>query len=221
MGDWRRYTGTQFLQAIWTVFALAVGAGIQLLEPIVGGLLRPSVFLSASGIWIAGLLVIALYDRRHWNQMVQGSSFEPDTSTRLADLQTIKRGRSVTVNTEIPDIFSQAHMTISTPVEGVGASFTIELAKVGSDGSASGLQTGNDELDDGFVIRGTEQNVKQLLSPEIQATLLDIETIGTFTVTGDTVEYEIPFTRLSAAELETVSAACVELAERVEALAGS
>ena len=219
MADWRRYTGTQFLQAIWTIFALSVGAVMQLLEPIVGGLLRPAVFLSLSGIWIAGLLLIALVDRRNWNSMVSHSSFKPDTSTRLADLETLKRGRSVTAKTEIPDVFSQTHMTIRTPVEGVGASFTVRLSYVGSGGKADGIQTGNEKLDESYVIRGTKRNVSQLLSPEIQAMLMDIETVGVFTITGNTVEFEIPFTRLSGTELETAATACVELAERIEELA--
>jgi len=218
MEDRRRYTGTQFLQAIWTVVALAVGALIQLLAPIVGGLLRPGVFLSVSGAWIAGLVVIALYDRRQWNRMIDGSSFRPDTSTRLADLESLKGGRSVTVKTGIPNVLSQTHMTIRTPVEGVGASFTVRLARVGSGGKEEGLLTGNDELDEAYVIRGTEGNVSQLLSPEIQSTLMDIETVGVFTITGDAVEYEIPYTRLLGAELETAADACVEIAHRVEEL---
>lgn len=221
MADWRRYTGTQFLQAIWTLFALAAGAAIQLLEPLVGGLLRPDVFLALSGFWIAGLLVVALYDRRRWSRMIAESSFKPDTSTRLADLETLKRGRSVSVETNIPDIFSQTHLTVRTPVEGVGASFTVQLTYVGSGGKESGLQTGTDRLDESFVIRGSKENAAQLLSPEIQAKLMDIETAGVCTITGNAVEYEVPFTRLSGAELETIATACVELAERVEELAGA
>lgn len=218
MVDRRRYTGTQFLQAIWTIVALAVGAAIQLLAPIVGGLLRPSVFLSVSGAWIAGLIVIALYDRRHWNRMIAESSFRPDTSTRLADLESLNRGRSVTVKTGIPNVLSQTHMTIHTPVEGVGASFTVRLSRVGSDGTENGLQTGNAQLDEAYVIRGTEANVSRLLSREIQAALLEIETVGVITVTGNAVEYEIPYVRLSAEELETAATVCVDIAERVEEL---
>lgn len=218
MEDRRRYTGTQFLQAIWTIVALTVGAVVQFLAPIVGGLLRPSVFLTLSGAWIAGLIVIALYDRRRWNRMIAESSFRPDTSTRMADLESLKGGRSVTVRTGIPDVLSQTHMTIRTPVEGVGASFTVRLARVGSGGKSDGLRIGNDELDEEYVIRGTEGNVSQLLSPAIQATLLEIETGGVFTITGNAVEYEIPYTRLSGAEIERAGEACVEIAERVEEL---
>lgn len=221
MDDWRRITGTQFLQAIWTLLMLAVGAAIQILQPIVGGLLQPEVFLSLSAVWIGGLLIIALRDRRNWNRMVEGSSFKPNTGTTLADLETITAGRSVTVQTQIPDVLSQTHMTIQTPVEGVGASFTVQLRHVGSDGAEEGLQTGNGELDDAFVIRGSEENVRRLLSPEIQAMVMDIETVGTITVTGSEVECEIPFTRLEPGELEQLSTVTVELAERVEELAAA
>lgn len=221
MEDWRRYTGTQFLQAIWTISLLFVGVVVQFLVPVFGGLFRPGVFLSLSGAWIAGLILIALYDRRNWNQMVAGSSFRPDTSTSLADLETIKNGRSVTVQTEIPDIFSQTHLTVRTPVEGVGASFTVRLTYVGSGGSTDGLQTGNDALDESFVIRGTQQNVSQLLSPELQAALMEIQTVGVFTITGSRVEYDVPFTRLTPTELETVADTSVAIAKRIEELAQS
>ncbi len=221
MDDWRRVTGTQFLQAIWTILALAVGAATQLLQPVVGGLLRADVFLLLSGGWIAGLVLIALSDRRNWNRMVAESSFQPNTGTTLADLETIKEGRSVTVHTQIPNIVSQTHMTIRTPVEGVGASFTVQLKYVGSGGTEKRVQTGNDALDEAFVVRGSADNVKQLLSPEIQATLMDVDTVGTFTVTGSKVECEIPFTRLEPAELERLATTTVELAQRVEDLAAA
>jgi hypothetical protein len=220
MGDRRRYTGTQMLQAMWTVFALFVGAIIQFLQPIVGGMFQPVVFLTVSGLWIAGLIVIALYDRYQWNQMVAGSSFQSDTSTRLADLESLKGGRSVVAVTNIPDMLSQTHMELRTPIEGVGASFTIQLTYVEDGSTEDGLQTGNDHLDDSFVIRGTRENVSQLLSPEIQSQLMEIETPGTFTITGEAVEYEIPFTRLSPTELETIADVSLALAQRIEQLAG-
>jgi hypothetical protein len=221
MDDWRRVTGTQFLQAIWTILALSVGAAIQLLQPVVGGLLRPDVFLLVSGSWIVGLILIALSDRRRWNRMVSESSFQPNTGTTLADLESIKAGRSVTVRTQIPNVLSQAHLTIETPVEGVGASFTVRFEYVGSGGTEEGIQTGNDALDEAFVIRGGRENVQQLLSPEIQATLMDVDTVGTFTVTGSSVECELPFTRLESGELEGLATTTVELAQRVEDLAAA
>lgn len=221
MGDRRRYTGTQMLQAIWTLFALAVGAVIQLLQPVVGGMFQPVVFLTVSGLWILGLASIGLYDRRRWNQMVSGSSFRPDTSTRLADLESLKGGRSIAVVTTIPDMLSQTHMEIRTPIEGVSVSFTIKLSHVGEGGTEAGLQTGNDALDDAFVIRGSKENVSQLLTPEIQAQLMDVETVGTFTITGNEVTYEIPFTRLSPAELEQIADVSLGIATHIESLSGT
>lgn len=215
MDDWRRYTGTQMLQAGWTILALAVAALLLLLDPF-GGLLAPPVFLTWSLTWIVGLVVIALFDRRNWNRMVAGSSFQPDTSTRLADLETIKGGRSVTVTTEIPETLAQSHLTVRAPIENVSASFTIRLTNVGTGGTADGLQTGNEALDDAYVIRGTRENVSQLLSREVQAALMDVETPGTFTITGTAVEYDVPFTRLGPAELETIAETCVTLATRIE-----
>jgi hypothetical protein len=217
MDDWRRYTGTQMLQAGWTILSLAIAALLLLVGPF-GGLLAPPVFLAWSLSWIAGLVVIALYDRRQWNRMVEGSSFQPDTSTRLADLETIKSGRSVTVTTEIPETLAQSHLGVRVPVENVSASFTIRLTYVGSGGSEDGLQTGNEALDEAYVIRGTRENVAQLLSAEVQAGLMDVETPGTFTITGSAVEYEVPFARLDPVELETLADTCVLLAKRIEQL---
>lgn len=221
MADRRRYTGTQMLQAIWTVVALVIGLLVQLLQPVVGGLLQPTVFLSVSGAWILGLVVIALYDRRTWNEMVEGSSFHPDTSTRLADLESLRGGRSVIVQTQIPDMFSQAHMEISTPVEGVDASFTVKLRAVSDGDESEGLQTGNDALDNAFVIRGNEANVSRVLSPEIQAKLLDIDIAGTLTITGNRVRFSVPFTRLSPGELDQLADLVLAIARHVESVAST
>jgi len=217
MDDWRRYTGTQMLQAVWTILALAIAVLLLLLSPF-GGLLEPPVFLAWSMTWILGLVLIAVFDRRSWNRMVASTSFQPDTSTRIADLETIKGGRSVTVTTEIPETFSQSHLKIQAPIENVSASFTIRLSYVDSGGDSDGLQTGNDALDTAYVIRGTCENVSQLLTPEIQAALMGVETHCTFTITASAVECEVPFTRLAPGELETLSETCVRLAEQIEAL---
>jgi hypothetical protein len=217
MDDWRRYTGAQMLQAGWTILTLVIAAVLLLLEPF-GGLLAPPVFLTWSLLWIAGLVVIALADRRQWNRMVEGSSFQPDTSTRLADLETIKSGRSVTVTTEIPETLAQSHLIVRAPVENVGASFTIKLTYVGGADGEEGLQTGNEAIDEAYVIRGARENVAQILSPEVQAALMDVDTPGTFTITGSTVQYEVPFTHLDPSELETIGDTCVLLARRIEEL---
>jgi hypothetical protein len=50
---------------------------------------------------------------------------------------------------------------------------------------------------------------------------MDIETDGTFAVTGNAVEFEVPFTRLSPTELEQIADVSLAIAEHVERLAGS
>jgi len=150
--------------------------------------------------------------------MVSRSSFDRDGGTRSADLEKLLQGRSVIVSTTVPSLFSQTHTEISVPVEGVNASFTISVHNVGTGGTNSGITTGNETLDERFVIEGSEQNIAKLLSADVQAALMDIETPGTCTITGERVIYVVPFTRLSATELETISDGLIAIAERLESI---
>jgi hypothetical protein len=222
MADRRRYTGTKQLQTGWTglvfaLVALAVGplGGVRSAVPLpvwVGG---------GSVVWVVGLVVLGVRDRRHWNQMVERSSFEHHRGTRRADLEKLQGGRSVTVTTSIPGVLAGTHLTVRTTVEDVDARFTVELERTEADDTDRGLATGNEQLDERFVITGREGNVARLLSADVQAALMDLDTPGTLTITGTTVEYEVPFTRLSAAELAAIASVTVTVAERVEAVAGN
>jgi hypothetical protein len=222
MVDRRRYTGTKQLQTGWT--ALVLVAVALVLGPL--STLLPDVSLPVwvgvgSVLWVVGLVALGLRDRRHWNRMVERSSFEHHRGTRRADLEKLYRGRSVTVTTAIPGVLAGTHLQARTAVENVDAEFTVELERVESDGSDRGLTTGNESLDERFVISGREGNVARLLSPDVQAALMDLETRGTLTVTGTDVVYDVPFTRLSGDELEAIATVVVEFAERVEAVAGA
>lgn len=214
MGDRRRYTGTQTLQVGLTLF-VAVLAAVAVVAT------SGDVLVVAIGVlalcWLVGLVALGLRDRRHWNRLVESSSFERENSTREVDLQKIQHGRAVSVTTDVPRLLAQTHTEVTAPVEDVAASFTVRFRT--ADGDASeGLQTGTDALDDRYVIEGSEGNVARLLSTDVQAALLEVDTPGTCTVTGQQVTYEVPFTRLSAAELDAIADLVVTLAERVEAV---
>lgn len=219
MGDWRRYSGTQTLQVGWTVlaFLLTVVAAV-FVEPALEPLSLPVVLVGGSGLWIVGLVLLGLRERQYWNQMVAASSFERDRGTRSADLEKLLGGRSVVVTTDVPGLVSQTHTEIRTTIEGVDASFTIRIEHVGTGGGSRGVRIDNEKLDESFVFEGSEQNVGRLLSPDVQAALMDIETPGVWTVTGNRATYEVPFTRLSTSELEAISDTAVLVAERIEEL---
>lgn len=217
MTDRRRYTGTQTLQLLWSAVALVVVVALQV---IAGGgpLPSPLGVVVPVVIWFLGLVGLGLRERRHWRGLVADSSFQRLTGPREADLERIVGGHSVQVATQLPGLLSGTHTVISAPVEGVDASFTVRIThhEVADDG---GLTTGNDTLDERFAIEGTETNVAKLLSADVQEALVRIDTPGTCTVTGERVEYDVPFTRLTPEELETIGVGVATVAGRIEAIA--
>lgn len=218
MGDVRRYTGTQTLQICWTAVAVIAIAGLAVVVAPSAGLPLPAILVGGSVAWMVGLVLLGLRERRHWNVMVERSSFDHDRGTSSADLERLVGGRSVTVTTDVSEFFFGTHTEIRTAVEDVDASFTVRFSYAGAGAEGEGITTGNDTLDERFVIEGSEQNAARLLSTEVQAALMEVETPGTCTVTGNEVRYEVPFTRLSAAELETIGDLVVTITKRVEAV---
>jgi len=220
MADLRRYTGTQRLQIGWTLLAIVAAIVVsRVIVPETESLSLTVALFGTSLVWMVGLVSLGLRERRHWKKMVDGSSFTRHEGTRSIDIEKLLGGRSVTVSTNVPGILSGTHTVIRTNIDGVDATFTLRITCVGSDGEGRGVTVGNDVLDEKFVFEGTEQNLGKLLSADVQATLMDVETPGTCTVTSDHVEYDVPFTRLSTGELEAVSDVLVTIAERVENVA--
>jgi hypothetical protein len=220
MSDRRRYTGTQARQLGWSLLVFVVIVVTQTLLGGPGIIPAPLVFIACTVVWFVGLVAIGLVDRRRWNEMIESSSFQRRSGPDVADLERIIEGYTVTVRTSMPGIFAQTHTTVATSLDGVDAEFTVSITHH-SLADGDGLQTGNDTLDERFVIRGRDGNVARILSTEVRRALLELDTPGRCTVTGDTVEYEVPFTRLTADELETIAVVVVVIAKRVEALAGN
>lgn len=217
MGNWRCYTGTQRLQLLWTLVALglvAVTAAAE--EPVEVLPSLPTILLVGGVGWVAGLVVLGLRERRQWNAMVERTSFVPQQGPHAADLERIVEGRTVTVTTSVPGLFAQTHTEIETAVDGVEASFTVRFRYVETGGRTRGRQTGVEELDERFVSTGSEENVARLLSTDVQSALLAVRTPGVCTVTGEAVAYDVPFTRLTSEELDTLAALVVTIARRVE-----
>lgn len=220
MTDRRRYTGTQALQLGWSLLVFVVIVVTQTLLGGSGVIPAPLVFVLCTVAWFVGLVVIGLLDRRRWNAMTESTAFQRRSGPDVADLERIVEGYTVTVTTSMPSVLSQTHTTVATSLDGVDASFTVSVTHH-SLADHDGLTTGNDTLDDRFVIRGSEQNVARILSTDVQRALLELDTPGRCTITGDAVEYEVSFTRLTAEELETIAAVIVVVAKRVETLAGT
>ncbi len=214
MTDWRRYTGTQRVQLAWSAVAVAVVVAV-----VAGAVPIPIEFgvIGGSISWFVGLVVIGLFDRHHWNELVRRSSFEPAAPTREIDLEWLLGDRSVYAEATVPSILAQTHLVVSTTISDVDESFTVTLTYAETGGTATGVQTGVDSLDETFRIEGKERNVNQILSREVATALLAVETPGTCTITGQSVRYDIPFTRITPGELEAVSEAVVAIARQVEA----
>ncbi len=216
MADWRRYTGTKTLQTGWTLAVLGLAAVVEF---ALSTGIPAQVTLGVAGLaWILGLALLGLQDRRAWNRMVEESAFESDPGAHTADLQKIIQGQSVTVSTDVSGILAQAHTHVRATIDGVDASFQIRIRDEPSAKAERGLTTGNDAIDERFVIDGSPENVKALLSPDVQAALMGVETPGTITVTADHVVYDIPYTRLTASELDAAGQAVGMMADRIESV---
>lgn len=219
MTERRRYTGTQRLQIGWSVGIVGVAALTLGADWILDLPVSPVVtVLLISVTWLAGLSFLGLRERRQWNSMVEQSSFTPQEGPHTADLERIVEGRSVTVSTSVPGIFSQTHTEVRTTVAGVDASFTITFESGRANSSKPAVTTGHEELDQQFVFQGAEGNIAKVLSPEVRSALLSIQTPGVGTVTGEYVSFEIPFTSFSSEELEQIAQALVVIADRVESV---
>lgn len=220
MADWRAYTGAQRLQIGWTLALIAVGLAIQVVLP---GLVIGEGLLVYGGLglgWVLGLVGLAYRERRAWRRLVDASSYERGAAVGTSDLERIVRGHTVSVSTDVPSPLAQSHTRVRATVDGVDADFSVTI--LGTDGAAErGLTTGNEALDDRFVIQGAERNVTAILSTDVQAALMDLETPATVEITADRVVVDVPFTRLTPAELGAATSVVVELVDRVEAVGQS
>lgn len=218
MADRRRYIGTRTLQIGWTVLLAAVVIFLRT------GLFGPDatvfVLVGTSVVWPVGLIVLGLRERRRWNRLVEAADFDPCPSGHPADLQTIRHGQSVTVTTGVTGLFSPERTTVRANVEGVDASFTVRIVDAEL-ADADGLETGDETLDERFVITGAEGNVAAILTGTIRDALRSVTTPGTYTITAESVVYEVPFTDLKPDELDAAGDAVALTAARLEAVGGS
>jgi hypothetical protein len=215
MADRRRYTGTRLLQVTWTALVVVV---IAVVESMLSGLAPAAVTVGGGSVlWLVGLVTLGMRERRHWTQLMAASSYDRALAGHTADFQTIVGGKSVTATTDVAGLFSTEHTRIRAPVEGVDASFRVRIAD-DELADADGLRTGVEALDGRFTISGSESNVAAILTEDVRDALLAVDAPGTYTVSPDRVVFEVPFTHVTAGELEAAGTAVAVLALRVEAV---
>lgn len=215
MVDRRELTGTKTLQIAWSALFLFALAGVLLVRPAA---VDAVAIVAGGAAWLAGLLVLGWHERRAWNRLVAGSTFERQSTGSMADLQRVVKGRGVTVATDVPGPLSQTHVVLATAVQGVEADVRIELEHVRRGGGDDGVETGNAALDAAWVMAGSPNNVELLLSTEVQAALMDLSVPATVRVTAERVALRVPFTRLTPEELRTGAVTVATVAERLERL---
>lgn len=213
MPDWRPHTGTKTLQLAWSLLVLAAGGVALAVGP--PGVATP-VLVGGGALWLAGLLALGWRERRRWQRLVATSAFEAGGPGATADLQRIVSGHSVTVSTDVPGLLAGTHTVVTAGVTGVDARFTVELAHVCDGATNEGLTTGNEAIDESWVVEGAPKNVRLLLTPDVQSALMDVSVPGTATVTGERVAFRIPFTALTADELAACARAVAAVADRLE-----
>lgn len=211
MADRRRYTATKTLQAGWTGVLVVVAALLAVSGPV------PAVgIVGGVGLcWIGGLLALGFREHRHWRALLAASAFDPGPGGHTADLQRIIQGQSVTVTSDVAGLLAPEHTQVRASVEGVDASFTVRIVDTELTDN-EGVTTGDGALDERFVITGAEGNVAALLTESVRDALLAVDTPGTYTIRADRVVYDVPFTRLSADELDAAGDAVATLAARLE-----
>lgn len=218
----RRYTGTTLLAAGWTAL-LAVVAYLVLVRglvsvPAVAGQ-GPAVVLAAA--WLVGLGLFRWRDRRHWLAMAQGAGFSPQHGGRgLLPLQKSYRLRTITAAAE-GSLVGRRHTLVRASVNQVEAPVEMALRHREAVAEDTGFTTGNPTIDAAWVLEtNSTRHLKAVLDHEMQSAMMDLTVEGTLRVTNRAVTFEVPFVRLSAAELVQVAELVTTAAERLEGVDG-
>jgi hypothetical protein len=222
MGQLRRYTGTTLLAAGWTallaVVAYAVVVRGVVSIPTVAGQ-GPVVVLAVA--WLVGLGLLRRRDRRHWLAMAQGAGFSPQHGGRgLVALQKSYRLRTITAAAE-GSLVGRRHTVVRASVNQVEAPIEMDLHHRQAVEEAAGFTTGNPTIDAAWRLEtNSTRHLKAVLDHELQSAMMDLTVEGTLHVTNRAVTFEVPFVRLSAAELAQVAELVTTAAERLEGVAG-
>lgn len=221
----RKYLGEGHRLLVWTILLGAGGALVivRFQTELAGYAGRPIQIGALVGTWLLGIVVIRRGERRSWRRLFTETPFERqnDERSRRPPLQRPLKRKTITVEPLDRGLLRQRGVRVRAFLDEVEAPLDVRLRSVGSGGADDGVRTGNDTLDDQFVLTvEAGSGLGPVFDPEVQSALMDISVLGTLRIERRHVTYDAPFTRLRPEELGAVSRAVATVAARVDRLGG-
>ncbi|QCC51620.1 hypothetical protein [Halapricum salinum] len=228
----RRYLGVRHRILVWTL--VLVGGGTLVIQRVdVQGAVRdvapdlatyaglPTQAAILVVVWLFGVVLFRRGERLSWKRLRTKSPFSAQREDRRRPpLQNEYKRKTVTAEVIGRGFVRQQGVRVETLLDGLSKPLALELQYVGSGGREEGIRTGNDALDDQFVLTvEAGSNLREVFDPEVQSALMDISIPGTLRVTNERVVYDVPFTRVRPEELGAVARAVATMAARLERLA--
>lgn len=228
----RRYLGVRHRILVWTL-GLAGGGWLAIQRLDVQRAVRDVApeFATYAGfptqvgvvvaVWLVGVVLFRRSERLAWKRLRTNSPFSAQREDRRRPpLQNEYKRKTITVEVIDRGFVRQQGVRVETILDGLSKPLALELRYVGSGGREEGIRTGNDSLDDQFVLTVQQgSNLREVFDPEVQSALMDISVPGTMRVTHQRVVYDVPFTRLRPEELGAIARAVATIASRLERLA--
>jgi hypothetical protein len=213
------FAGRKTVAAAWSVaVAIATLVWVVATGPDIVGSVT-TIGAIAGVVWFLGLAALRHKAKRHWLHTAEVGEFSPQANERgtYPALQATIRGRTVTAVASAPGFFAEDHTILKTAVSNVERSVSIQGRHVGGGVERRGPTVSNPALDESFIFAGsTLALLPEILSPEVQSAMMDLEVPGTLSVRDGAVTYEVPFTRLSAAQLRRCARVVATIAVEME-----
>jgi len=227
-----RYLGVRHRIIVWTL-VLAGGAGFAIQRYDVQRLVRdvapefatyarlPTQVSLVVVVWLLGVVLFRRGERLAWKRLRTNSPFSAQREGQHRPaLQNEYKRKTITVDVVDRGRLRQQGVRVEAILDGLSKPLALELRYVGSGGREEGIRTGNDALDEQFVLMvEAGSNLREVFDPEVQSALMDISIPGTLRVTNERVVYDVPFTRIRPDELGAVARAVATIAARLERLA--
>jgi hypothetical protein len=228
----RRYLGVSHRALLWTILLGGGGAlaiqrvdvrrAVTRLDPeLATYVTRPAQVGVVAAVWLLGIVLLRRRERQAWAGLLANTPFEAQRDDRrFPPLQLERKRKTISVERIDRGLVRQRGVRVEAIVDGVSEPLDVSLRYVGSGGQEAGIRTGNETLDDQFVLTvEAGSDLREVFDPEVQSALMDIAVPGTLRITDERISYEIPFTRLRPDELGAVTQAVATIAARLERLA--
>jgi len=228
----RQYLGVRHWILVWTL-VVAGGGGFAIQRFDAQRVVRevapefatyaglPTQITLVVVIWLLGVVLLRRGERLAWTRLRRNSPFSAQREDRRRPpLQNEYKRKTITVDVIDRGLVRQQGVRVETLLDGLSKPLALELRYVGSGGREEGIRTGNDALDEQFVLTvEAGSNLREVFDPEVQSALMDISIPGTLRVTNERVVYDVPFTRVRPDELGAIARAVATIAARLERLA--